>query len=609
MSPRTSRLGLIVTLASGLLLLGPSRTSAHEIPARVTVIALVRPEGQTLRLLVRAPLEAMRDIEFPVRGQGYLDLARSGAALDDAARLWIADALELSENGRPLGSARIAATRVSLPSDRSFDTWSHALAHVTGPPLPEGTDMVWQQGMLDVLLEYPIQSDRSNFSVRPLLGRLGLTTTTVFRFLPASGGERAYQFSGDPGLVRLDPRWHQTGLRFVKLGFLHILDGLDHLLFLLCLVLPFRKLRPLIAIVTSFTVAHSITLVASTLGLAPGALWFAPLIETLIAVSILYMAFENILGARRERRWILAFGFGLVHGFGFSFFLRDSLQFAGANLVTSLLAFNLGVELGQVAVVATMVPALAWLFRRIPERIGTILVSAVVAHSAWHWMAARWSALRAYRFQWPALDTALLADLMRTAMLALIVAAAAWAMFVIARSLRARSNPDGIATDPSGSPRYARDRPREDRAATLPLLLLLAAWFAIPAAGWAQSAPPTSRSTRAGVYTADQAQKGQELYAMHCVSCHSAVTHTGPEFSAKWKGRPFWELYSYVREEMPKSEPGSLTEREYITVLAYVLKMNGMPAGEAPLSADSTELSRIRIEFKPARDSSLLRSR
>jgi hypothetical protein len=96
---------------------------------------------------------------------------------------------------------------------------------------------------------------------------------------------------------------------------------------------------------------------------------------------------------------------------------------------------------------------------------------------------------------------------------------------------------------------------------------------------------------------------------MHCVSCHSAVTHTGPEFSAKWKGRPFWELYSYVREEMPKSEPGSLTEREYITVLAYVLKMNGMPAGEAPLSADSTELSRIRIEFKPARDSSLLRSR
>jgi mono/diheme cytochrome c family protein len=603
MSPRISRLGLIVTLASSFLLLGPSRTAAHEIPARVTVLALVRPEGQTLRLLVRAPLEAMRDIEFPVRGGKYLDLARSGPALDDAARLWIADGLELSENGRPLASARITATRVSLPSDRSFDTWSHALAHVRGAPLPGGTDLVWQQGMLDVLLEYPIESDRSNFSVRPQLGRLGLTTTTVLRFLPPTGGERAYRFSGDPGLVRLDPRWHQTALRFVKLGFLHILDGIDHLLFLLCLVLPFRKLRPLVVIVTSFTVAHSITLVASTLGLAPGALWFAPLIETLIAVSIVYMALENILGARRERRWMLAFGFGLVHGFGFSFFLRDSLQFAGANLATSLLSFNLGVELGQVVVVAALVPALAWLFRRVPERIGTILLSAVVAHSAWHWMAARWSAFRSYRFEWPALDTALLADLMRTAMLALIVAAAARVMLVIARSLRPRGNLDGIATGPVAS------QPGVDRAAGLSLLLLAAAAFAFPVTGWAQSAPSAARSTRAGVYTADQALKGQELYAMHCVSCHSAITHTGPEFAGKWEGRPFWELYSFVREEMPKSDPGSLTEREYITVLAYVLKMNGMPPGEAALSTDSTELSRIRIEFKPGRDSSLLRSR
>jgi mono/diheme cytochrome c family protein len=604
MSPRTSRLGLIVTLASSFLLLDPSGTAAHEIPARVTVLALVRPEGQTLRLLVRAPLEAMRDIEFPVRGGKYLDLARSGPALDDAARLWIADALELSENGRPLGRARITATRVSLPSDRSFDTWSHALAHVRGAPLPDHTELVWQQGMLDVLLEYPIESDRSSFSVRPLLGRLGLTTTTVIRFLPPSGGERAYRVSGDPGLVRLDPRWHQTALRFVKLGFLHILDGIDHLLFLLCLVLPFRRLRPLVVIVTSFTVAHSITLIASTLGLAPGALWFAPLIETLIAVSILYMALENILGARRERRWVLAFAFGLVHGFGFSFFLRDSLQFAGANLATSLLAFNLGVELGQVAVVAALVPALGWLFRRVPERIGTILVSVVVAHSAWHWMAARWSALRSYRFEWPALDTALLADLMRTAMLALIVAAAAWVMLVIARSLRARNNVDGLRDDWT-----AAARPGDDRAAGLSLLLVAAAAFAFPAAAWAQSAPPAARSTRTGVYSADQALKGQELYAMHCVSCHTAVTHTGPEFAAKWEGRPFWELYSFVRDAMPKSDPGSLTDREYITVLAYVLRMNGMPPGEAALSTDSTELSRIRIEFKPGRDSSLLRSR
>ena len=93
-------------------------------------------------------------------------------------------------------------------------------------------------------------------------------------------------------------------------GFVHILDGTDHLLFLLCLVIPFRRLRPLVLVVTAFTVAHSITLIASAFGLAPDALWFPPLVETLIAASIVYMALENIVGSERLRqsRWMIAFG-------------------------------------------------------------------------------------------------------------------------------------------------------------------------------------------------------------------------------------------------------------------------------------------------------------
>ena len=156
----------------------------------------------------------------------------------------------------------------------------------------------------------------------PRLAHLALRTTTVLRFQSPGGAERAFQFTGDPGRVRLDPRWHQAALKFVKLGFLHIIDGLDHLLFLLCLADPFRRVRPLAVIITSFTVAHSIHAGRIRVGLFPQALWFPPLIETLIALSIIWMAFENILGPRLERRWVLAFGFGLVHGFGFSFFLR-----------------------------------------------------------------------------------------------------------------------------------------------------------------------------------------------------------------------------------------------------------------------------------------------
>jgi hydrogenase/urease accessory protein HupE len=157
---------------------------------------------------------------------------------------------------------------------------------------------------------------------------LGVTVQTTLRFLSPDRPERAFSLHNDPGLVRLDPRWFQAAGRFVVDGFFHILAGTDHLLFLFCLIIPFRRMRSLLLIVTSFTVAHSITLIASAYGMAPDSLWFPPLVETLIATSIVYMALENIVAPGLERRWIITFVFGLVHGFGFSFALRESLQFA-----------------------------------------------------------------------------------------------------------------------------------------------------------------------------------------------------------------------------------------------------------------------------------------
>ena len=138
-----------------------------------------------------------------------------------------------------------------------------------------------------------------------------------------------------------------------------------------------------IPIVTAFTVAHSITLIASAYQLAPGALWFPPLIETLIAMTIFYMALENIVGVRPAARWVVTFAFGLVHGFGFSFVLEHTLQFAGSHLLTSLLAFNIGVELGQLLVLAILVPLLNLLFKHVvAERMGTIILSVIVGHTA-----------------------------------------------------------------------------------------------------------------------------------------------------------------------------------------------------------------------------------
>ena len=421
-------------LALALLVALPARPAAHDVPSDVTVQAFVAPRGDRLQLLVRVPLEAMRDFIFPQRGPGYLDLAAADSMLRDAIMVWVGDGLALYEEDRLLSGQQLRAVQVSLPSDRSFASFESALAHVTGPPLPPDTEIVWQQALLDALFEYEIDSEEARFSIDPTLGRLGIRTTTALRFVLPDGAVRAFEYSGNPGRVWLDPRWHQAALRFVALGFEHILDGIDHLLFLACLVIPFRRFMPLVAIVTSFTVAHSVTLIASAFELAPDALWFPPLVETLIALSIVYMAFENIAGVKLRRRWLITFGFGLVHGFGFSFALRETLQFAGSHLLTSLLAFNVGVELGQLLVLALLVPLLHVVFRyAVAERTGAILLSALVAHTAWHWMTERGAQLAQFQFEpaWPVFDLLLLASLMRWAMLLLIIAGLLWVMHML----------------------------------------------------------------------------------------------------------------------------------------------------------------------------------
>jgi HupE / UreJ protein len=403
--------------------------AAHDIPNDVTAQLFIKPEGEHLNVLVRVPLKAIRDVVFPQRGNGYLDPDLAAPLLPEVATLWISDFIELYEDAARLPKRpRVMAARVSLESDRSFVSYEDAVAHFTAPPLASNIDVAWNQTLLDVWFEYPIHSEQSRFSIHPALARLGVRVVTVVRFAAPGGTVRAFEFTGDPGLVRLDPRWHQAAARFIGLGFFHILDGTDHLLFLLCLVIPFRRLRALIPVVTSFTAAHSVTLIASAYDLGPGALWFPPLIETLIAISIVYMALENIVGGSTiQRRWMMSFGFGLVHGFGFSFALRQSLQFAGSHLLASLLSFNIGVELGQLLVLVLMVPLLDVLFRLVvAERMGAIIVSALVAHTGWHWMLERADRLSRYRAPWPEWNAAFVAGLMRYLMLAVFLAGMGW---------------------------------------------------------------------------------------------------------------------------------------------------------------------------------------
>ena len=445
-------MGIYRNLLLGCLVLAAGGVAyGHEIPGDITAHVLVKADDQRLRVLVRVPLRSIRDVNFPTEGPGYLQLSRAEPLLADAVMLWIAPNIGVREDGGDIEGQQLVRARLSLPSDRSFASFDGAVAHVHGASLPETERLPWDAALIDALFEYPVQSERSHFAVRLDFRRLASRVTTVVRFVQPDGTVRGFEYGRDPGWIELDPRWHQAFLTFVEFGLVHILDGIDHLLFLLCLVLPVRRVQSLVLIVTAFTVAHSLTLIGSASGLAPGGLWFPPLVETLIAASIVYMALETIVFESRRangqplnlmaasvlrRRWMLASVFGLVHGFGFSFALRESLQFAGSHLLTSLLSFNIGVELGQLLVLAVLVPGLALLFRFVvPERVGAIIISALVAHTAWHWMTERWRVLQAYN--WPAIDAALMASALRWTTVVLAIAIGAWLLSL--RSARSKA--------------------------------------------------------------------------------------------------------------------------------------------------------------------------
>ncbi len=173
----------------------------------------------------------------------------------------------------------------------------------------------------------------------------------------------------------------------VRLGVAHILTGYDHLLFLACLLLPGGTWRSRALVVTAFTAAHSLTL-----GLAALRVVTLPerFVETAIALSIAYVALENVLGDRARPRWPAAFGFGLIHGFGFAGML-DVLHLPTGQWLWAVLAFNAGVELGQLAIAAVAVPLLAMLARHAWHGRAVQLASAGVFGLAVFWIMERLS--------------------------------------------------------------------------------------------------------------------------------------------------------------------------------------------------------------------------
>ena len=194
----------------------------------------------------------------------------------------------------------------------------------------------------------------------------------------------------DPGSIALDfgaaPGAASVAGTFLVLGVEHIVTGYDHLAFLLALVLVARGGREMLLIVSGFTLAHSITLSAAALGLvSPPAL----VVEAAIAASIVYAGLENLWRPSLRRRVAVTFALGLLHGFGFAGLLAE-LGLPERHLLVALLAFNGGVELGQAALVAVVLPLLLWMGRFAGwVRVGVPALSLGVAAMGVFWLVER----------------------------------------------------------------------------------------------------------------------------------------------------------------------------------------------------------------------------
>jgi HupE / UreJ protein len=387
-------------LAAALLLwtaLGSVPASAHDLPLDRFMNGFVKIGPHQADLVIRVPLDLLRAIPFPME-HGYYDLAAAAPSINRAVAGLSSD-ISLWEDSTRLLPSR-ADGRLAPLYDRSFEDYARAVAGIAAPPSPD-LRIGYELGYLDAHLTYPIYSPKSVFAIDSRVAAdLGDTVKLAVRFMPLAGPSRVLLITGGSGRVYLDPAWWEASLGFIRLGIEHILSGIDHMLFLLCLVIPFRRIKPLIPVITAFTLGHSITLIGTAYDLAPLGAWFPPFVEAAIAATIFYMAIENIVGASLRRRWIIAALFGLVHGFGFADILKEQLQFAGSYLLVSLLSFNIGIEIGQLLVLCFFIPALALLFRgAMAGRMGIIVLSAIVANVAWQWMMERGMAF--WQTPWP----------------------------------------------------------------------------------------------------------------------------------------------------------------------------------------------------------------
>ena len=376
-----------LVLAAVLFAPRAALANGSDLPPEITLEGYIKPEGGHLRQLVRIPLVFLQPFNLPKRGPGYIDLAKVDPVLRAAAAA-AAEQIQLREDGALLVPT-VRETRISVLSDRSFQSYDAALAHVRGPPLPVHTDFFWNQGFFDAELEYPIRSADGRFSIHTnVMPGLGLRVKLQLAFLPEGKSPRRYVLSGGSGWVALDPRWYDAAWFFVRHGSSDAVS-LERFVFLICLLAPFMHWRGVLALVLVLSALQALTLTATALGAVPNTRWLAEIADVGTAAATLLAAIANLGAPSERRRWLMAGMVGSLGGFVLGISFADLRQFAGSHVGVALVSFDFAMVLAEVVAAAVAWSAMRLLARVLGARLAIVVLSAIIGHQAWHWMLER----------------------------------------------------------------------------------------------------------------------------------------------------------------------------------------------------------------------------
>lgn len=354
-----------------------SSATAHEIRPSIVDIGFDKTGNYTMS--IKTNLEAMiadigtkhQDTNESNNAQRYNELRQMpfNKLIQEFSQFEtsLIEKIQLNFNGKP---QKLIIESVDIPDIGDVELARDTTIHFTGTMPANTINLSWQWNASFGNAVLRVSSDKNPelYSAYLLDGDLSIR-------IPVVG-------------LKAPSKWQQFK-NYVKIGFVHIVPkGLDHILFVVGLFLLSTQLRPLLIQITTFTLAHSVTLALGIYGVVT----ISPaIVEPLIAASIIYVCIENVYADRLSRwRPIVVFLFGLLHGLGFASVLKE-IGLESSNFITGLVAFNVGVEIGQLAVIAVCFLAIGFWFKHKPwyrKRI-TIPASIVIAIIATYWLVER----------------------------------------------------------------------------------------------------------------------------------------------------------------------------------------------------------------------------